>query len=60
MECFSVYQEFLARSLTDKYSSLSAHLDKVIHEANSEITGLREKLAGNLSVCLKTRHTTPC
>ncbi|KAI7303269.1 hypothetical protein KC315_g15771 [Hortaea werneckii] len=41
-----VYQEFLARSLTDKYSSLSAHLDKVIHEANSEITGLREKLAG--------------
>ncbi|RMX99793.1 hypothetical protein D0866_16007 [Hortaea werneckii] len=42
----SVYQEFLARSLTDKYSSLSTHLDKVIHEANSEITGLREKLAG--------------
>ncbi|KAI7151670.1 hypothetical protein KC349_g9369 [Hortaea werneckii] len=41
-----VYQEFLARSLTDKYSSLSTHLDKVIHEANSEITGLREKLAG--------------
>ncbi|GAB1735863.1 hypothetical protein NU219Hw_g5199t2 [Hortaea werneckii] len=45
-----VYQEFLARSLTDKYSSLSTHLDKVIHEANSEITGLREKLAGNPSV----------
>ncbi|KAI6854738.1 hypothetical protein KC343_g7491 [Hortaea werneckii] len=41
-----VYQEFLARSLTDKYSSLSTHLDKVIHEANSEITGLREKMAG--------------
>ncbi|KAI6798893.1 hypothetical protein KC363_g2298 [Hortaea werneckii] len=41
-----VYQEFLARSLTDKYSSLSTHLDKVIHDANSEITGLREKLAG--------------
>ncbi|KAI6805734.1 hypothetical protein KC332_g15555 [Hortaea werneckii] len=41
-----VYQEFLARSLTDKYSSLSTHLDKVIHDANLEITGLREKLAG--------------
>ncbi|KAI7462256.1 hypothetical protein KC351_g16435 [Hortaea werneckii] len=48
-----VYQEFLARSLTDKYSSLSTHLDKVIHDANSEITGLREKLAGNAFISFK-------
>ncbi|KAK5115659.1 hypothetical protein LTR85_009830 [Meristemomyces frigidus] len=40
-----VYQEFLARSLTDKYSSLSTQMDKIINEANSEITALRDKLA---------------
>lgn len=41
----SVYQEYLAKSLTDKYTSLSAQMDKIIHDANSEITGLRDKLA---------------
>ncbi|EON61267.1 hypothetical protein W97_00480 [Coniosporium apollinis CBS 100218] len=40
-----VYQEYLAKSLTDKYTSLSAHMNKIIHDANSEITGLRDKLA---------------
>ncbi|KAK3651539.1 hypothetical protein LTR56_005681 [Elasticomyces elasticus] len=39
-----IYQEFLARSLTDKYSALSLQMDKIIHDANSEITSLREKL----------------
>ncbi|KAK3071198.1 hypothetical protein LTR53_009078 [Teratosphaeriaceae sp. CCFEE 6253] len=38
------YQEFLARSLTDKYSTLSSQMDKIIHDANSEITGLRDRL----------------
>lgn len=42
----SVYQEFLARSLTDKYSNLSTHMDKIINEANAEIMGLRDKLNG--------------
>ena len=42
----SVYQEFLARSLTDKYSMLSSQMDKIIHDANSEITSLRDKLSG--------------
>ena len=42
----SVYQEFLAKSLTDKYSTLSNQMDKIIHDANSEIMGLRDKLSG--------------
>lgn len=42
----SIYQEFLARSLTDKYSSLSTEMDKIISEANNEIMGLRDKLSG--------------
>ena len=42
----SVYQEFLAKSLTEKYSSLSSQMDKIIHDANAEIMGLRDKLSG--------------
>lgn len=42
----SVYQEYLAKSLTDKYSGLSGQMDKVIHEANTEITSLRDQLSG--------------
>ncbi|KAI0003162.1 hypothetical protein F4779DRAFT_634830 [Xylariaceae sp. FL0662B] len=39
-----VYQEYAGKSLRDKYSNLSVHLDKVINDANSEITNLRNKL----------------
>lgn len=40
-----VYQEHIAKSLTEKYANLSTQLDKVIHEANSEISRLRDKVA---------------
>lgn len=43
-EVCSVYQEFLTRSLTDKYSALSSQMDKVIHDANAEISSNREKI----------------
>ncbi|KAK0314958.1 hypothetical protein LTR82_012952 [Friedmanniomyces endolithicus] len=39
-----LYQEFLARSLTDRYATLSSQMDKIVHDANSEITSLRDKL----------------
>ncbi|KAJ5127972.1 cyclin [Penicillium atrosanguineum] len=32
------YQDFLGKSLTEKYSNLNTQMDKVIHNANSEIT----------------------
>lgn len=35
----------MAKSLTDKYNVLSGELDKVIHDANSEIARLRDKVA---------------
>lgn len=41
----SIYQEYLAKSLTDKYQTLSTQLDKIINDANSEITTLRDKLS---------------
>ncbi|KAI2472365.1 hypothetical protein F4781DRAFT_445336 [Annulohypoxylon bovei var. microspora] len=36
-----VYQEHLSKALTEKYSNLSVHLDKVINEANLEISSMR-------------------
>ncbi|KAL6719389.1 hypothetical protein ACLMJK_003628 [Lecanora helva] len=45
----SVYQEYLAKTLTDKYSTLSVHMDKVINDANSELNTLNQKL-NNLQI----------
>ncbi|KAI0833955.1 hypothetical protein F5Y06DRAFT_307273 [Hypoxylon sp. FL0890] len=39
-----VYQEHISKAVTEKYSSLNVHLDKVINEANLEITNLQNKL----------------
>ena len=36
----------MSKTLTEKYSGLSVQLDKVINEANSEITNMQNKLAG--------------
>jgi hypothetical protein len=39
-----VYQEFLARSLTEKYNNLNSQMDKMIHDGNNEISALRERM----------------
>ncbi|KAF3920795.1 hypothetical protein ABW20_dc0106846 [Dactylellina cionopaga] len=39
-----VYQEYVSKTLTDKFNTLSTQLDNVIHEANTEIKALRDKL----------------
>ena len=39
-----VYQEYLAKTLTDKYSTLNVQMDKVINDANSELNILNQKL----------------
>ncbi|RPB14602.1 hypothetical protein P167DRAFT_462131, partial [Morchella conica CCBAS932] len=40
-----VYQEYLAKSLTERSNTLSGQLDKIIRDANSEIASLRDKIA---------------
>lgn len=45
MSLHSVYQEYLAKSLTERSNSLSGQLDKIIRDANSEIGSLRDKVA---------------
>ena len=42
----SVYQEYLAKSLTDKYGNLNVQMDKIINDANTELDSLNQKLAG--------------
>ncbi|KAI5923650.1 hypothetical protein F4810DRAFT_668281 [Camillea tinctor] len=39
-----IYQEYLVKSFTDKYSDLNVQLDRVINDANAEITNLHNKL----------------
>ncbi|KAI5807281.1 E3 ubiquitin-protein ligase CCNB1IP1 [Peziza echinospora] len=44
-----VYQETVSRNLNEKYTALNAQLDKLIHDANTEISNLRNKIE-NLSL----------
>ncbi|KAE8139081.1 cyclin [Aspergillus pseudotamarii] len=41
----SYYQEFLAKTLTEKYTGLNTQMDKVIHNANTEISILQTRLS---------------
>lgn len=40
------YQEYRAKTLTEKYANLNTQMDKVIHNANTEILSLQNKLSG--------------
>ena len=42
----SLYQELLAKSLSEKYASLDQTLGNVVDQANAEIASLRDKLSG--------------
>ena len=44
-----IYQEFLARSLTDKCQWLNGDMERIVHEANSEIDSLSQKLSRMIS-----------
>ncbi|KAL5330188.1 hypothetical protein ACEPPN_003713 [Leptodophora sp. 'Broadleaf-Isolate-01'] len=39
------YQAYLAKSLTDKYNMLNTQVDKVVHDANGEISSLRNTIS---------------
>ena len=53
MAC-SIYQEYLAKSLTEKYGNLSVQMDKIINDANSEIDSLTQKLSSSTLLCEPT------
>jgi xylose isomerase len=39
-----IYQEHLAKSLTEKYATLSQQMDQLIHDANAQIKTLQDKI----------------
>jgi hypothetical protein len=39
-----IYQDHLAKGLTEKYNTLSQQMDQLIHDANSQIKALQEKM----------------
>ncbi|KAH7035672.1 uncharacterized protein B0I36DRAFT_239910 [Microdochium trichocladiopsis] len=41
-----VYQEHLSKKLTEKYTDLNHHLERIINEANSQIANLQGKIHG--------------
>jgi hypothetical protein len=43
-----IYQEHLAKGLTEKYNTLSHQMDQLIHDANSQIKVLQDKVQGQL------------
>lgn len=51
---FSVYQEYLAKTLTDKYSNLNVQVDKIINDANTELEILNQRLAGGCNDLTQT------
>jgi E3 ubiquitin-protein ligase CCNP1IP1 len=55
----SFYQEHLGKILKDKYGQLSAAMDKIINEANTEISTLQEKINSTISHTLRTHQLTP-
>ncbi|KAH8725739.1 hypothetical protein GQ44DRAFT_614949, partial [Phaeosphaeriaceae sp. PMI808] len=39
-----IYYEHLAKGLTDKYTVLSQQIDQLIHDANSQVKALQDKV----------------
>ena len=51
---YSTYQEYLAKTLTEKYGNLSLQMDNIINEANTEMDHLNQKMEGK---CVSLFHT---
>ncbi|POS88162.1 hypothetical protein EPUL_000322 [Erysiphe pulchra] len=50
-----VYQEYCAKNLTNKYTALNSQMDKIIHDANSELSNLRNMQSEQESLRQKNR-----
>ncbi|KAI1070851.1 hypothetical protein LB507_007044 [Fusarium sp. FIESC RH6] len=53
------YQQYLYRTLTDKYSNLGIRLEKTVSDANTEIEGLQHKMSTGLAAeqeSLRRKH----
>ena len=46
-----IYQEHLAKGLTEKYNTLSQQMDQLIHDANAQIKVLQDKIHSTRRLC---------
>lgn len=44
----SMYHDYMASNLTDRYANPNSQMDNVIKDANSEISGLRDRLESKM------------
>jgi E3 ubiquitin-protein ligase CCNP1IP1 len=49
----SMYHDFMAKNLADRYANLNSQMDNVIKDANSEISGLRDRLESEMRCVFK-------
>lgn len=45
-----LYNEAMGKNLADKYNHLNGQLDKIVSDANSEITSLQNKIKGTITL----------
>lgn len=43
-----MYHDYMAKNLADRYANLNSQMDNVIKDANSEISGLRDRLESKM------------
>lgn len=43
-----MYHDYMAKTLADRYANLNSQMDNVIKDANSEISGLRDRLESEI------------
>jgi hypothetical protein len=48
-----MYHDFMAKNLADRYANLNSQMDNVIKDANSEISGLRDRLESEMRCVFK-------
>lgn len=41
----SIYQEYTVKAMTEKHNTLNVQIDKMLNDANSELTVLNQKLS---------------
>ena len=44
----SMYHDYMAKNLADRYANLNSQMDNVIKDANLEISSLRDRLESNM------------
>lgn len=52
-----IYQEHLAKGLTEKYNTLSQQMDQLIHDANSQIKVLQDKMQSKNPLRMSSRSS---